>query len=260
MAEASLSLAYSDLAREVGRYLGYGPTSGNWSSDEAQEINDVIASGLRQFYDPPAISAGMRPHKWRFLRPSTTLAIVANDSDYDLPDNFGWMLGDLTFGSSDNIIQPAVKLIGEGQIRMLQQGNIVTSGPPKYAAVRPKTTTGVTGQRFELLIWPTPDATYTLSYQYRALLNKIDASNPYPYGGQIHGETILASCLAVAEDRHEDAQAEKRQRFMERLSASIEQDSQLDQEFFGYNGDGSDTGLLSTIERVTNVTYNGVLY
>lgn len=61
-------------------------------------------------------------------------------------------------------------------------------------------------------------------------------------GGQLHSETILQSCLAVAESRKEDTIGPQNQRWMERLRASISRDRVNGPAFGGYMGDASDGG------------------
>ena len=96
-----------------------------------------------------------------------------------------------------------------------------TSGTPQFAAVQPVAPTASAGQRFQVQFWPTPTAC-TLKYQYRVRVDKISSSNPYPYGGTDHSETILESCLAKAESRVEESQGVHKAEFMERSTALAE--------------------------------------
>ena len=100
---------------------------------------------------------------------------------------------------------------------------------------------------------------YVLSYRKLILLNKLSQTNPYPLGGMQHGETILESCLSIAEQRLNDGQKGQHwQQFMTRLAASISYDRRsFTPGFLGYNADRSDCGGRSN-DRTTIVTYNGV--
>ena len=51
--ESSLSLSLTSLRKEVGWYWLGERTAGNWSSDETDQLDEIIQSGLRQFYNPP---------------------------------------------------------------------------------------------------------------------------------------------------------------------------------------------------------------
>lgn len=82
MAESTLSLVWSDLMNDVAQYLGYGresdpgtPTvwSGTSPNDQESEINRYVKQGYTQFLWPPAVPPDMRPHKWSFLCPVTSI-------------------------------------------------------------------------------------------------------------------------------------------------------------------------------------------
>lgn len=261
MAEPTLSLSFTDFRSRTARYLGWSPDSADWSSDETSRLDEIVQSGYRQFLNPPVLP-NVPKHRWSFLRPVTTLAMSANIYAYTLPDDFGGIEGTFRFAATDNRLGP-IQIVGEGQIRALREGN-TTTGAPQYAAIRPvnTTTTQTTGQRFEAIFWPTPDAAaYTLGYRYTALVNKLSTSLPYPLGGMRHGETILASCLAVAElEENDEGEGPMHRRFVSLLIGSIEMDRQgFEQEFYGYNADRSDGRRMNG--RIDGgVTYNGVSY
>ena len=183
---------------------------------------------------------------------------ISAQRDYDLPDNFGAIQGPLTF--TTNTYYDEVPIVGEGQIRALRQGSNIT-GFPKYAAIRPIVGDGTTGQRFEILFHPAPDGTYTLKYAYTPLLDVLSSDYPYPMGGETHGETILESCLAVAERRLDDEMELHYQQFMERLRASVDLDRKANTpEWLGYNGDSSSDYTSMRVSSLNNyVTVDGVV-
>jgi len=219
MSESTLSLSYVELRRRVGRYLGYDRNPAQWTTAESQDVTDVILSGLRQFYAPPV------EHDWRFLKVNAELDLVAGQGDYDLPDDYGSLGSEfLTYPSNTQSI--FVQVTDEPKIRILRQSPTGTRRP-ELAAVRPKITDGSTGQRFEILFWPVPDAVYTLTYVYEALPYSLSDNRIYPYGGEAHAETILQSCLAAAELHIREEKGPQWQTFMERLQASIRKDKQL---------------------------------
>lgn len=99
-------------------------------------------------------------------------------------------------------------------------------GPPKRFAVRPKasTPTAGAGQRFELLVFPTPDMNATVSYRYNVIPDAMTSTNPYPSGGAIHGETLMLACLARAELLVKGEPGPKTAEFKQQLGASITMD------------------------------------
>lgn len=109
------------------------------------------------------------------------------------------------------------------------------------------------------MFWPIPDAAYTLSYRYTAIPGKLTAVLPYPLGGALHSETILASCMAAAELKVMNEKGKLWATFIERLAASISLDCRATAPMhFGYNGDNSDGAGRATY-RTNYVTYNGNL-
>jgi hypothetical protein len=195
------------------------------------------------------------------MRQLKAQATTANDYDIALPDDFGGIDGPLTYATADacNIEIP---IVPEVRLRMLRQNN-TTTGYPSYAATRMiNTFTGASGLRWELLLFPTPNAAYTLSFRYKVLPGELSDALPYPYGGAAHSETILEACLSVAEQRMDDEAGLHTQLFAERLAASIAQDQRnLMPEFFGYNRDGSDqVSLPNRYQRTDSITYNSTLY
>jgi hypothetical protein len=263
--ESTLSLSLTDLRKEVGWFWLGERTSSNWSSDETTQIDEIINSGLRQFYHPTPNDLSPRGYKWSFMEPTTTLSTVASTKDYTLSADFGGLIGEMTYASTDNRWLP-VEITGEHRLRMLRQRDFTdVNSDPKLAAIRPKSSDGSNGQRFELLLWPTPEKVYTLSYSYHALPSKLTASNPYPLGGQAHAETILESCLAIAESRMDNVAGIHAAAFQQRLRASISFDQKMNTaERMGYNGDGSDARMMSEQEnRELNgdlVKYNNTVF
>jgi len=186
---------------------------------------------------------------------------LRHNGNYDLPDDYGGIEGNMTFEPSE--FKPGIRIVGEGRIRSLRSGQ-TTRQYPRYAAIRPKTTDGTGGQRFEVLFFPIPNDAYALSYKKLILASALTAVTKYPYGGAMHAETIEASCLAALELQEDEQRGPKYQHFMERLAASIQIDKKSNSaDYFGYIGDNSDAVHRDSPSRVhtptmTNfVTYNG---
>lgn len=258
MAESTLSYGYPVLMREVGHLLGYSYDISEYSADETTQVDFIVQSGYRQFLYPPPLPGESIAHVWSFLRPVTHLDTAADTWQYDLPDDFGGLAGRLTYNDQTLGMGP-IEIRGEGEIRRLRARGTVT-GKPTRLAVRPKTSDGTTGQRFELVLWPTPSGIWQLDYAYNVLVNKLTAGAPYPLGGMAHSETILESCLAVAERREDDEATIHWQGFMERLAASVSHDQQvMVPETLGYNADSSDAESIRVI-RSEYVEYGGTVY
>jgi hypothetical protein len=74
MAESTLSVAYAELRRRIGRLIGAGrdPTT-DFDADDTEDVDDILTQGLRMFYCPPPLPGEKYPHDWSFLTPVTTL-------------------------------------------------------------------------------------------------------------------------------------------------------------------------------------------
>jgi hypothetical protein len=73
----TLDQGLGDLQAEVGRFLGFGSTSGSWSVVQTNLIDAIVQSGLRRFYWPPPLPGQAIAHEWSFLKPTTTLTTSA---------------------------------------------------------------------------------------------------------------------------------------------------------------------------------------
>jgi hypothetical protein len=223
MAEPTSNLKYSDFAKAVARFLGHGyaiPTD----ADQLAEVDRYVQSGYKSFIWPDS------GHRWSFLRKAATIAAAASDALYDLPDDYaGMATSRMTF--ADEGSWPPVELVSDEIMRQKTQERSTSTGRPCFASVHPKTRTSAAySQRYELQLWPVPDVAYTLSYRYDVLVNALTYSagppvvDDYPLGGAMHAETIMASCLAAAEQSANDEVGLYTSKFAAKLAASIRRD------------------------------------
>jgi hypothetical protein len=246
MAESTLSLALTDFEGEIGVFLGWGrgPTFGDpaWTTQQQNVINSCLRSGLRQFYFPSPMDGESSSYNWSFLRPTATLDLPPNASVVNLPDDFGSVDGNITVLSTASVSQPwQIVWRHEATIRQMYSVTPLLTGPTMYASIIPlKGTTGTQGQRFQLLVFPLADQDYTLQMTYYLNADCLTGAYPYAYGGAPHVETILESCLKIAEERMDDSSTVHAMKFQERLAASISMDRRLKPQSLGPNLDKSD--------------------
>ena len=336
MAESGLSLKLADFETEVGHYLGYGRTPGNFSAAEDALVTAIIKSGVRRVYFPAAQQGVTAGYEWTWLRPTsllylgadgtdgsvsgttfdsathtdwTTYGIVAgtdevtisdgtgptlgdyaidtveaasltlssapgdgtsltffvtrDTADYVLPDTFSRIVGNLHYQADDYLSE--VVVVPEATIQEARSKNNIT-GAPYWAAIRAKTSTGSTGQRFEILFYPRPDKAYILSYKYEAYAGPLTDSLPYPLGGMHLSELYLESCLAVAEQRMNDEQGNHNTMFQRLLADAVARDQRREGQMFGCLGNTEeliDNNRGVRFRRgygdsVFNLTYKGV--
>lgn len=237
MPESTLSITRTSLQQEVGLFLGYGTSS--WDADQTTAIGLCIDSGLRNFYYPPPIMGERSSHTWSFLTPTKNLQLVASVADYDLPDDFGGLRGDVYFVGEDTSLCPMER--ANMQYILLRRQNDADdyTAQPVKCAMDTIATTGERPTRYTLAVWPTPDQEYRIRFSYLSNPMQLTSDAPYPLGGQPHAETLIESCLASAEAKFYQSQSVHKQLFIERLTASVMHDRKATgARTFGYNGDG----------------------
>lgn len=226
MSESTLSVTRAEVKRALARFLGLSRTISDWTSENTTDLTDLTSAGERNFYTPT------NGHQWSFLTVQLSLSIVNGTSSYDLPDDFaGFLDEELAFSTTKTwpLKLAPLKLVLEKQ----QDGTSMPSGisQPLLAAVRPKTAFApATGQRWQVLLWPTPTSSLTVVGRYRSLPNTMSDDAYYPMGGQPHGQTLIESCLAVAEESLNDESGVHRARFNELMAASVAADLRLHQQ------------------------------
>jgi len=263
---------YTNLQEALGAYLGYWTQADGWTIATASQPADLDALinrfGLPRFYLPPRIRPAKTGHQWSFLRPLTTLTMVAGTSAYDLPAGFAGLERDFTFAAGQTVLYRPIKLVPEQLVRHRLSEYDGTSRP-ELCGIRPKTADYTVGTRYEIIFYPSPDDAYELEYRYRISPQSISDENPYPLGGQEHALTITEACLAAAEsfvnDRGgpKDHKAMHESLFMQQLEASIAHDQDLScPDTMGYNKDYSDSpGRFWIWHNGNNITtHNDIAY
>tara|TARA_R100001129_G_scaffold185658_1_gene174567 strand:+ start:700 stop:1404 length:705 start_codon:yes stop_codon:yes gene_type:complete len=187
-ASASLKITYDELRREIGRFLGYSRTPGDWDSTETSDVSDVIRGGLRSFYFPSDIS-----HRWTFLCPTVTLSISAGTRAYNLPADFIQMASPVTFSLNDK--KGILSQVEPEELRAAESSASL-SDTPRYFAIQAR---AQASDAYEILMYPTPDAALTIKYSYEQLPADLSSSNQYHLGSAAHSELLLASCLMIAD-------------------------------------------------------------
>ena len=239
--ESGLSLGYIELQQAVGRYLGHGATRSSWSSAVDDLINDIVQRGYRQILYPSIPQAA--GHKWTFLTVSTTLSVSADDGDYDMPSDFGKIIGEFHYAPDEH--KAPIRVIPLSQLYDMRSTSDM-NGYANFVAFRWKDSDGSLGQRQEALFYPEFDASYTLYYGYDAYTGALSDASPYPLGGMEMSELYLESCLAVAESERHDELGIHNQVFREMLMEAIARDNKRAAQVYGNMGHSD--GLEDVVE------------
>lgn len=250
MSESTLSLRKSDIEAKLGTFAGWGRGEAfgetAWTDAEKALIRDALDSGCRRVYWPDPLDGEAHSYSWSFFRPVSQLALHQGAQTIDLPDDYGTFEGSLNILTSTNGVtaQPwKIQWLNEGRIREMYTVTAEIIGPPMYAcpvANKSMLGSGEAGQRFQLLVFPTADQDYVLQATYNINPNCLTEAFPYALGGAQHAETFLESCLAVMEERLDDASSVHAAAFRRRLGTSIDIDRRARPQRIGYNADRSD--------------------
>ncbi len=225
MTESTLSTLRSESLQAIGDYLGYGRNFNIWNREQTAQVTRIMRSAERAFYEPKLIDQKGDVYVWSFLILVLSVSLVANTTDYDLPDTFGGFTADrLNFTTVQT--WPLMLISGDRYLEKKQYNRSTGLTQPQVATVSPKAFTAATGQRWTLSVWPTPISGYTVNGSYRLNPDSISAVADYPMGGEPHSETLLASYLAAAE-LEKGAPGPLAARFQELLAASIAYDRAL---------------------------------
>lgn len=269
MAESTLALTKNELEGEIGFFLGYGRGSANseaaWTTAQTNVINSCRRAGLASFY--VASAAGPEAgYQWSFLRPLVTLTLAQSANTVRLPDDYQGVEGRITVSSPSSQVYRPVPVVG---VPLIQQNYSRTPnmvGWPQLAAIQPlKYAEPVTGQRFQLFVFPLADQQYSLQFTYYLNVDDLDVNRPYPYGGAQHRDAIISACCAAAEQKIDDMAGPQSQRYQEHLLASIAIDRRNKPQLTGYNADRSDHDrgfgdLRTDIYTNDQILVNGIQY
>jgi len=229
VAESTLSVDINTIRREVGNFLAWGRTVSDYTTAQLQDFDDICNHGLRMFYFPPT-GPDTPYYEWSFLRKVGTITLATGTYTHDLPDDFGGTILDRTLVFAEGQGKRALQKTTEDSIRKHRSIDQQT-GVPRLFAVRVKTHAPTTGQRWEILLYPTPAAAendLVLTYRYTYVPDALTNTNKYPSGGAQYSETILAAVMAAAEERSDDEFGGALfQKFMTMLGQAIRADEQV---------------------------------
>ena len=205
-----LELVQSELARLIGT-----PAS-QWDTATAMDVDACIRRGIHN-----VIHNGT--HQWTWMRPVLRFSTAADQRRYTLPLDFEHVIDDISFDGSNYQYPPICQ---KPASRLLQlQSEYVNTGTPTYYALEHSAHDGQAAQQQQLVLHPTPDAEYPLVCIYQVgPIRALDSSRPYFPGGPSNLELFLQSCLAAAESKFCDTQAEKHASFQATMNSAIAED------------------------------------
>ena len=219
LAEFELSAAYTDgtITIASGVVTGSGTVFPTWADQ-----GDL-------WVDQGRYTVASRDSDTQLTLDDTTVAAAAGSGYtlrrhyYDLPDDFGGMVSDgFTYRRDEQFHLPDITIVSERDIRQIDRA-FNNDIYPSIAALIPIPPTATQSSRWKVTFYPLAETQYFVEYRYEAIPPVIDATNDYPYGATEHGETIIASCLDMAEQKIKGSY-DLHQGFLERLTQSVMHD------------------------------------
>lgn len=248
---ASEHFAY--IQEELGIFLGY--TAAPSDPVHVADVLRLARAGLRQFWNPPLLPGQASRYRWSFAKATATLNLVAGVNSYVLPASFGGLIGSMYFGSEESTIRVESTTIST--ILDYRQRTALSLRPRFVAIVSAGGPPGAP-QRYRAEFYPNPDTTYALAYRYSVQPDAFTSTEPWPPGLVEHVETVLESCLSIAEERRNGERGLHYTKFLERLQASIADDVHATApEYFGSLIE-QDRKLQDDSDEIPDFYYNGV--
>jgi hypothetical protein len=137
-----------------------------------------------------------------------------------------------------------LKNVNQEYILNIQQDSMLSHiGIPVMFNIEPSkwVVANQTEQEWHMRVYPFCQTATSLIVNYTVIPQTLQTTGDYPLGGMAHYETILVSCLAVAEEYGDTPSSKYRELFMQRLAASVMADrTGMYAGNLGYNGDNSD--------------------
>lgn len=243
---------WSFLRPTTNLYLGAAAADGVVSSTsfDSATFTDWVTQGIVAGIDTVDITAGTGPTLAEYVisvvatgaltlssapgdGTSLTFVVSRPVANYDLPDDFGALVGNLHFATEINRRQIVIVPLSQILERRARYDLVQA---PQLAAIRYKSTDGSNGQRQEILFWPRPDTYYNLWYTYEAYNGTLTDANPYPLGGMQLAELYIESVLAVAEQRENQEAGLHTQLFEALLQDALARDRSRGGQQFGQMG------------------------
>lgn len=258
MAGPSLAITFDELQVAIADHQGFSLDPTKWNPKQKYVIGECTKSGVARVYKPKPLDGREVAIEWSWLRPQTDMFLASGAQQIRLPAEFGSFAGILTLKTTQTNSSPfRVQWRNEGVLRGLYSTTPSATGQPRFASEGvERGPDGVDGQHKILLVYPAADQDYTVQAVWNINPNRLTGSNPQCYGGEQYRELFLESCLAVAEQRFDNAPGVHTALFEQMLAAAISADNRNKPQKLGYNGNRA-REYLGRHSQAGPVTYNG---
>ena len=231
----TLGADFSDIQSEIGFHLGFGRDITAFSTEDSQSVLAWIKAGLQRFCYGAYQADQKNTYEWSFLKRVFHISTHIDQTEYDLPVNFGSPDGPILWDMNTMAYRP-IELVNEAALRARLSVDPTVTGIPLLYSVFSKSQDGSHEQRQAIVLYPRPDTSYRLRLSYNIEPSMLTAEFPWPPGGSPHARTLMYACLAEATKRHDDNESYEAQ-YQASLLASMNYDARQKGDNLGYNSD-----------------------
>lgn len=147
---------------------------------------------------------------------------ITNDGNFTMPAGFAFMEGEPIFHAANS---------GLGNVRQATPAEIFTlragSTSGTYAllwAIKPHAFTTTAGQYWDLMVWPTPTSTQTVTLQYRINPAAMTADAEFPVGGNAFNMAVRAFAYREVERLKKQSNGPRERQAQAALQAALIED------------------------------------
>jgi hypothetical protein len=243
MADPTLRLTYSDLRIRVAVFLGVADYSGG-SAALPTDASDLELVG-RLVNDGYARFLTENERGWNFMTVPLSITfgtgtVAADNSRYYLPDDSdGRIVTPFTYGPTG----PTARIIQISEPELRELKRLAATGFPVACASRAiNTDATATGSRWEMVFYPTPTGTETVTALYKRFPAALSAASDRSVAGFVHDRTVLTACIAEAELQVNDTPGPREAAYQRELRKSLKIDARAASPHSRDYGDRSDEG------------------
>lgn len=220
---ATMTYTFQELYNQVSKFLGtYGDTGP--SGTDLTDAKALVKTGYLNF---------LTAYDWTFRRKYETLTTETGKFVYELPEDFGGLRTPFIFDNASGY--PAPKEASEAHLMELRSFGEHNSYPYNFS-FRTGRYDPQTGQRSEVLFWPTPDSEYTLYYSYHTMPPMMVNDTDVPLCGAEMAECLKQFCLAAAEREQDEASGVQNEAMNSLLQRAIQMDKLREPRSVGCSG------------------------
>jgi hypothetical protein len=227
---SAVGITIGDLRDRVCHFLGYGAAYSAASAGKQADAAGIVRDALRNFYNT---------RRWLFLRPLRT--VTTDDANTVLGSDIAAIQGDGHLVGADGRNDIPVIQTSVNNILAWREQNQSSGYRPRYFAVTPGVVETTAGNIIDMVLMLYPEPTEEVTLAFRAMLRLSDLDNAVVIGGDVHGDVMIEACLAIAEQRRDDAAGLHTELYEQKLQAAVLRDAdQYGGSYVGYMGNNSD--------------------